>query len=65
MTTHENRFRRPLWPYGHTPLPVSPQALLQSLDALPEDIYVFGLVGLWTLVLNQDDGKRRIAFSRD
>jgi len=41
-----------------------PQALLQSLDSLPEDIYVFDSSVLWTLVLtHEDDGKRGVCYS--
>jgi hypothetical protein len=52
----------PLWPY----LPCSvarflPQSLLQCLDSLPEDIYIFDNSMSWTLVLtHEDDGRRRI-----
>jgi hypothetical protein len=52
----------PLWPYlPNSVARFTPQSLLQCLDSLPEDIYVFDKSMSWTLVLtHEDDGKRRI-----
>jgi hypothetical protein len=52
----------PLWPYAPNSVArFEPKALLESLDLLPEDIYVFDSSVSWTLVLtHEDDGKRRI-----
>ena len=55
----------PLWPYRpYSVARFHPDALLQSLGSLPEDIYVFNSSVSWTLVLtHEDDGKRRICCS--
>jgi len=55
----------PLWPYRpYSVARFHPQALLQSLDCLPRNIYVFNSSVSWTLVLtHEDDGKRRICCS--
>jgi len=52
----------PLWPYPpYSVARFEPQHLLESLDSLPDDIYVFDSSVSWTLVLtHEDDGKRRI-----
>ena len=52
----------PLWPYPpYSVARYEPQRLLESLESLPEDIYVFDSSVSWTLVLtHEDDGKRRI-----
>jgi hypothetical protein len=52
----------PLWPYP--PCSVTrfePQILMESLESLPEDIYVFDSSISWTLVhTHEHDEKRRI-----
>ena len=56
-----DRIPAPLWPYP--PLSVAcfkPQPLLESLDTLPEDIYVFDSSVSWTLVLTHEYLRRRI-----
>ena len=52
----------PLWPYPpYSVARFQPQTLLESLDTLPEDIYVFDSSVSWTLVFtHEDDGRRRI-----
>jgi hypothetical protein len=52
----------PLWPFPpHSVVRFAPQSLLQSLDLLPEDIYIFDDSMSWTLVhTHEDDGRRRI-----
>jgi hypothetical protein len=52
----------PLWPYpAYSVARFEPQRLLESLDSLPEDIYVFDSSVSWTLVhTHEDDGRRRI-----
>lgn len=52
----------PLWPYPALSVArFGPRALLQALDSLPEDIYVFDSSVSWTLVLtHENDEKRRI-----
>jgi hypothetical protein len=51
-----------LWPYPtNSVVHFEPQFFLESLESLPEDIYVFDQSVAWTLVLtHEDDGKRRI-----
>jgi len=51
-----------LWPYpAYSVARFKPQALLDSLETLPEDLYVFDSSLSWTLVLtHENDGKRRI-----
>ena len=51
----------PLWPYAaYSVARFKASDLLQSLDSLPEDIYVFGDSVSWTLVLTHEhDHKRR------
>jgi hypothetical protein len=55
----------PMWPYR--PCSVAhfrPETLLQSLDSLPEDIYIFDETVSWTLALTHEhDERRRICFS--
>ena len=55
----------PLWPYRpYSVARFHAEALLQSLDSLPEDIYVFDSSVSWTLVVTHEhDGKRRICCS--
>ena len=55
----------PLWPYRpYSVARFHPQVLLQSLEFLPEDIYVFDSSVSWTLVLtHENDGRRRICCS--
>jgi len=55
----------PLWPYRpYSIARFSSRELLDCLDSLPEDIYVFDESVAWTLVLtHEDDGKRRICCS--
>lgn len=55
----------PLWPYpSGSVVRFVPQTLLESLDSLPEDIYVFDDSVAWTLVLtHEDDGRRRICYA--
>jgi hypothetical protein len=52
----------PLWPYPpYSVARFEPHRLLQSLESLPEDIYVFDSTVSWTLVFtHEDDNKRRI-----
>jgi hypothetical protein len=52
----------PLWPYpANSVARFEPQLLLDSLDSLPEDIYVFDSSVSCTLVLTHEhDSKRRI-----
>jgi hypothetical protein len=52
----------PLWPYpAYSVARFEPQILLESLNSLPEDIYVFDSSLSWTLVLTHEhDSKRRI-----
>jgi len=52
----------PLWPYPpYSVARFKSQHLLDSLQSLPEDIYVFDSLVSWTLVLtHEDDGRRRI-----
>jgi hypothetical protein len=55
----------PLWPFA--PMSVAcfqPRHLLDSLETLPEDIYVFDSTVSWTLVLTHEhDGRRRFCFA--
>jgi hypothetical protein len=55
----------PLWPYPpYSVACFKPQFLLDSLDWLPEDIYVFDSSLTWTVVLtHEDDGKRRFCLA--
>ena len=55
----------PLWPYRpYSVARFHPQVLLQSLEFLPEDIYVFDSSVSWTLALtHENDGRRRICCS--
>lgn len=55
----------PLWPYpSYSVAQFNPALLLESLESLPEDIYVFDSSLKWTLVLTHEhDGKRRICCS--
>ena len=66
MADDHSRDRIPgalLWPYRpYSVMRFQPQALLQSLELLSEDIYVFDSSVSWTLVLtHENDGRRRIA----
>lgn len=68
MADDHSRDRIPnavLWPYpAYSVARCEPQALLDSLKSLPEDIYVFDSSVSWTLVLtHESDGKRRICFA--
>ncbi len=50
----------PLWPYrGNSVARFTPPALLEPLDSLPEDIYVFDDSVAWTLVLTHEHNERR------
>jgi hypothetical protein len=65
MADDHSRDRVPgasLWPFPpYSVARFEPQRLLESLDSLPEDIYVFDSSVSWTLVLtHEDDGRRRI-----
>lgn len=55
----------PLWPYAPGSVArFQPQVLLASLDALPEDIYVFDSSLSWTLVLTHShDDRRRLCYA--
>ena len=55
----------PLWPFPpYSVASFQPQRLLESLESLPEDIYVFDSSLTWTLVLTHEyDNKRRICLS--
>ena len=66
MADDHSRDRIPgalLWLYRpYSVIRFHPQALLQSLELLSEDIYVFDSSVSWTLVLtHENDGRRRIA----
>lgn len=63
--SHDRIPGAPLWPYRpYSVARFRPQALLQSLESLPEDIYVFDSSVSWTLVLtHENDGERRICCS--
>lgn len=52
----------PLWPYPpYSVARFTPEFLLESLDKLPEDIYVFDSTMSWTLILTHEhDNKRRL-----
>jgi hypothetical protein len=65
MADDRSRDRIPgaqLWPYPpYSVARFEPRHLLESLESLPEDIYVFDPSVSWTLVLtHEDDGRRRI-----
>jgi hypothetical protein len=51
----------PLWPYPRNSVAVFQSSdLLQAIDSLPEDFYVFDSSLTWTVVqTHEDDGKRR------
>jgi hypothetical protein len=55
----------PLWPYpAYSVAGFESTALLESLDSLPEDIYVFDSSLSWTLVKTHEyDGKRRFCWA--
>ena len=57
--------RAPLWPYpAYSVARFEPVHLVASLEALPEDLYVFDSSVSWTLVrTHEDDGKRRICLA--
>jgi hypothetical protein len=50
----------PLWPYpAYSVARFEPQALLEALDSLPEDIYVFDSSLSWTLILTHEHSRKR------
>jgi hypothetical protein len=55
----------PLWPYRQSSVVrFTPRALLESLESLPEDLYVFDDSVGWTLVLtHENDGRRRLCLA--
>ena len=57
----------PLWPYPtDSVIVLSPSLLIQLLQALPEDLYVFDSTFEWTLILTHErDTKRRICIAAE
>jgi hypothetical protein len=55
----------PLWPFpAYSVACFEPKLLVEWLQSLPEDIYVFDSSMTWTLVLTHEhDAKRRFCFS--
>jgi hypothetical protein len=50
----------PLWPYAPNSVAIlQPNLLLQLLQALPKDIYVFDESMSWTLILTHEHDERR------
>jgi hypothetical protein len=50
----------PLWPYPALSVAsFQPQDLLENLESLPEDLYVFDPSMLWTLVTTHEHNHKR------